>query len=198
MAPLMPLPMEDHFSPGLKTRPAVHVGSQTMRFFRGDPKEQAWEALHLAAALDGDVAVVRGMDPAYLAYWKALMGDTRVVDAKGGDPGAFLSRAILDSPHTIARIQEAMAPNATLMVFFPTPLERALADRLGIALHGSPEVSAAYGTKSGIRALAHDAGLPMPPGRVCSTRAQVRSAIAILGTQFDAVAIKHDLSTGGG
>ena len=76
---LQPIEMEDDFAPGLKTRPAVHVGSQTMPLFRGDPKEQAWEGLLLAAAFDRDVAVVRDIDPDYLAYWTTLAGPTRVV-----------------------------------------------------------------------------------------------------------------------
>lgn len=198
VAETAPMVMEDRFVPGLKTRPGVHVGSQTMRFFHGDPKEQAWEALHLAAAFDRDVVVVRDIDPGYLAYWHDLIGEPRVLNLSGAAPGEFLTRAILDSEPTIESIKRSMAPGAALMVFFATPLEQDLADTLGIPLHGSPAIGAAFGTKSGIRALAAEDDLPMSPGFVCSTDDEVCEAVRSLGERFDAVAIKHDLSTGGG
>lgn len=193
---MSPVKMEEHFCPGI-TRPAVHVGSQTMRFFCGNPKEQAWEALLLAAAFDQDITVVRDVDPDYLAYWASLTGGYRVVNASGANPGEYLSRVLLDDPVLLEIVRLAMAPGARLHVFFPTPLEQELADALGIPLHGSPEVSARYGTKSGVRDLARAAGIPMPPGCVCRTYAEVEEAVTELRDQFDELVIKHDLSTGG-
>ncbi len=193
---MSPVEMEEHFCPGI-TGPAVHVGSQTMRFFHGSAKEQAWEALLLAAAFDQDVAVVRDVDPNYLAYWASLTGGYRVVNASGANPGEYLSQVLLGAPALLETVRLVMAPGARLHVFFPTPLEQELADALGIPLHGSPEVSARYGTKSGVRDLARAAGIPMPPGYVCRTSAEVEEAVAELRNQFDELVIKHDLSTGG-
>lgn len=192
-----PLEMEARFTPGLTRRPAVHVGSQTMPFFHGSPQEQAWEGLHLAATVDRDMAIVRNVDPAYLAYWHTLVGPSRVLSLTGTDDGEYLTQVILNDRRTIEQIQTNLDPDATLQVFFATPLEQALADTLAIPLHGSPAISSAYGTKSGIRALARDSTIPMPPGVVCSRRTDVREAIRSLANAFTTVAIKHDLSTGG-
>jgi hypothetical protein len=64
-------------------------------------------------------------------------------------------------------------------------------------LHGTPGISARFGTKSGIRRLAEQVGLSMAPGFVCTTRAEVAAATSSLGRRFAEVAIKHDRSLGG-
>lgn len=195
-----PISMEQHFNPGFKIRPAIHVGSQTMRFFEDNPKEQAYEGRHLAAAGGSDIVVVRGIDNAYLRYWNSLTGmnEGQILNLFDAKTNKFLTRLILENPQAQDWIKDHAAPRSQLMVFLPTQLEQELADKLTVPLHGSPTISDSYGTKSGIRKLAKESNIPMSPGFICSTYDQVQKAIKFLGQRFDSVAIKHDLSTGGG
>lgn len=192
-----PILMEKYFDPGFKTKPAVHVGSQTHRFFHGKPKEQAWEGFRLAGAFDGDVIVVRDLDPNYITYWNNFADDLRIVNLLGVDKGRFLTEIILENPSVTKVIKQKMKHGSRLMVSHPTELEEKLADILGIPLHGSPQISDLYGTKSGIRNLANEFNLLMPPGFICSTHAQIKKAISVLQHSFDEIVIKHDLSVSG-
>lgn len=192
-----PVLMETYFNPGFKTKPAVHVGSQTHRFFYGKPKEQAWEGFSLAGAFDGDVIVLRDLDPNYVRYWNNFADDLHIVNLLGVDKGKFLTEIILKDPNTVDLIKQKKKPGSKLMVSHPTKLEQKLADILGIPLHGTPQISYLYGTKSGIRNLAKEFNLLMPPGFVCSTHAQIKKAISMLQHSFDEIVIKHDLSLSG-
>lgn len=188
--------MEEYFDPGFKTKPAVFVGSQTHPMLRMNRAEQAWEGYHLAGASSGDVAVVRGMDPKYLEYWKTLMGDVRIINLPADKEGDFLSQVILDDPKIQDDIIQAMSPNASLIGFFPTMLEQKVAISLGIPFHGRPDKEI-YGTKAGIRELANSSNITMVPGYVCTTRAEVRKAIGKLQDKFPTIIIKHTLSFSG-
>ena len=192
-----PILMEKYFNPGFKTKPAVHVGSQTHRFFYGNPREQAWEGFRLAGAFDKDVIVLRDLDPNYVRYWKNFADSLHIINLFGVDKGKFLTEIILNDSSVVAIIKQKMKIGSKLMVFHPTRLEEKLANILGIPLHGSPTISDLYGTKSGIRKLAKEFDLVMPPGFVCSTHAQVKKAISILKHSFDEIVIKHDLSLSG-
>lgn len=192
-----PVLMETYFNPGFKTKPAVHVGSQTIRFFRGKPKEQAWEGFRLAGAFGKDVVVVRDFDANYITYWNNLADKVSIINLSGVDKGKFLTEVVLEDSAVINSIKQKMDSNSKLMVFLPTELEQKLADILGIPLHGSPQISELYGTKSGIRILAKEFDLLMPPGFVCSTCPQIKKAISILRRSFDEIVIKHDLSLSG-
>jgi hypothetical protein len=192
-----PIAMESYFKPGFKAKPAVFVGSQTHEMIRGNREEQAWEGYHLAGASGTDIAVVRGIDPQYINYWKSLTGNREVVNLPPDTNGSFLSQAILDNPQVIQTIKERSGNNASLNVFFPTPLEQRLADTLELPLHASPEMNARYGTKSGIRRLAAEAGIPMAPGYIAHTRTEIEQALAELNGRFDNAVIKHDESFSG-
>lgn len=193
-----PILMEQYFDPGFKAKPAVHVGSQTMRFFWGDPKEQAFEGRHLAAAGPEDLVVVRSIDQGYLDYWNSLMGEIRVLKMSDVPTGEFLSQTLLDRPDYLNWIKKNSASNSNLAVFLPTQLEAELAAALDFPLHGTPEVSDFYGTKSGIRSLASEVGIPMSRGFICSTYQEAEQAVIALSEDFEFAALKHDLSTGGG
>lgn len=192
-----PIVMEDFFSPGFKTKPSVHVGSQTLPFWHGYANEQAWEGFFLISASKDDVVVVRDIDPEYIAYWQSLMGDVHIINVVKNNRGEFLSKVILEDSQIISSIQEKMSSKARLMVFLPTKLEQQLADALGIPLHGRPVITARYGTKSGIRKLAQEYTIPMPPGFICTTYEEVKNAIDNLKQQYDTIVIKHDDSASG-
>lgn len=192
-----PILMEEYFNPGFKAKPAVFEGSQTLKFWYGNAEEQAWEGVHLAGATKGDLAIVRNIDIGYLNYWTTLMDNPEVINLTNNNPGEYLTKVILDDPKIIEAVRQKMDPKSKLMVFFPTELEKKLADNLRIPLHGSPHASSLYGTKSGIRSLASEAKIPMAPGFICSTLSQANEALDILGKQFDEVVIKHDLSASG-
>jgi len=189
--------MEKYFNPGFKTKPGVHVGSQSVKFFQGNPREQTWEGFHLAGAFNGDVIVVRDLDPNYVTYWNNFTRDLTIINLSGADKGKFLTEIILKDKHAINLIKKKMEPDSKLMVSHPTNLEQKLAEALNIPLHGSPRISELYGTKSGIRHLAKEFNLQMPPGFICSTYSQVEKAISILQHSFDEIVIKHNLSLSG-
>src|SRR5258708_24681657 len=100
-----PIPMEKYFSPGFKTKPAVHVGSQTHSFFHNIVEEQAYEGYYLAAAGEHDIAVVRNFDQSYIRYWKKLVGDHQIINLTNTNPGEFLTQVILDDPKLIKEIK---------------------------------------------------------------------------------------------
>lgn len=191
------IPMEKFFQPGFKVKPLVHVGSQTLKFWRDDPEEQAFEGFFLVGAHGKDVGVVRDMDPKYLDYWSRLTDGSKVVNLIGLDPKKYLSQAILGSPEAIQMVKKQIASGAKLMPFLVTDLEEKLADTLGISLHGSAQFSNIFGTKSGIRKLIEEANIPMPSGYICTTYDQVEKAINTLAKQFDEVVVKHDNSASG-
>lgn len=192
-----PVLMEVYFNPGFKTKPAVHVGSQTLKFFHGNLKEQAWEGFSLAGAFDGDVIVLRDLDPNYATYWNNFAEDLHIINLLGVNKSKFLTEIILKDSYVVNLIKQKMQQGSKLMVSHPTKLEEKLANILGIPLHGSPQISDLYGTKSGIRNLAKEFGLLMPPGFVCFTYSQIEKARSILQDSFDEVVIKHDLSLSG-
>lgn len=192
-----PILMEDYFDPGIKTKPAVHIGSQTVPLFRGIVEEQAYEGYHLAAASEGDVAVVRNFDRLYIRYWKKLIGKHHVINLTDTDLGEFQTQAILDDPKAINEIKHHMHPKSRLHVFSPTRLEQKLADKLEIPLHGDPQFSERYGTKSGIRKLAKEYSIPMSPGFICKSVRAVENAINSLRDDFTDIVIKYDHSLGG-
>lgn len=195
---LEPILMEDYFDPGFKTKPAVHIGSQTVPFFLNNIQEQAWEGCALAAANNADIAIVRNFDPAYLKYWGNLMDQPYVINIKDKkNAGKYLTDVILEREKVINLIKNKMNPSSKLMVFMCTDLEQKLADKLGIPLHGSPKISSKYGIKSGIRKLAKELNIPMAPGFICTTLREVEEAINNLSKSFDTIVIKHDQSLSG-
>lgn len=188
--------MEDFFSPGLKTKPAVHIGSQSMRLYLGDLLEQAVEGAQLAAAGKDDVVVLRNFDENYIEYWKNLIGTRHIINLKNVDQSDYLSKVILSDKNISTLIKSHMHPSSSMMVYFPTELEEKLADQLGIPLHGVPEVGIRFGTKSGIRKLAETEQIPITPGFICKTLKEVQEAMEKLNYS-DEIVIKHDLSSQG-
>lgn len=190
--------MEDYFNPGFKSKPAVHIGSQTVKFFLGNVEEQAWEGCSLAGASQDDVVVVRNFDKDYLKYWASLMDNPYVINIEDKkDAGRYLTEVILENEEIIKKIKENMNSASKLMPFIVTSLEKELADKLGIPLHGNPEISEVYGLKSGIRILAQETNIPMTPGYICKTLSEVEDAIITLSESFETIVIKHDLSLSG-
>lgn len=189
--------LEEHFSPGFRTRPAIHIGSQTMQLYHGDEKEQAVESLHIAAAHGEDVVIVRNIDPDYVEYWKKLTGLENIINLQTDDQKNYLSDLILKDHLLQEKIKTLSKDNSTLMVYFPTEVEEQLAGKLQLKLHGSPKISADYGTKSGIRKLALENNIQMPPGYVCTTNEEVENALTKLFQIFNKAIIKHDLSSAG-
>lgn len=192
------IPMEKYFTPGFKTGHAVHVGSQTMPDCRNSAQEQAYEGRHLAAAHEGDITVVRRIDFDYLAYWTSLMDSSHVVMLPHAPLTGYLSEHLLNNPRLLGLVKEDMALDSKLMVFNSTPREEFLARKLDIPLHGSSEINDLYGTKSGIRRLAQEFDLTMSPGFICDTVEEAQKAMYVLGNNFSSVAMKHDMSIGGG
>jgi hypothetical protein len=113
------------------------------------------------------------------------------------DLGRYLTDVILERKDVIKLIKNNMSSDSTLMAFLITSLEKKLANKLSIPLHGVPEISQLYGLKSGIRRLAEKEKIPMAPGYICSKISEVEEAISILSRSFETIVIKHDLSLSG-
>lgn len=192
-----PILMEDYFDPGIKTKPAIHIGSQTIDLFRNVPEEQAWEGYYLAGSSPNDLAIVRNFDPEYLKYWTQLIGNHHIINISKSDAGAFLTQVVLDNTEILNEIKNNMALDSRLHVFLPTELEQDLADKLGIPLHGTPHIGVLYGTKSGIRKLAAENQIKMPEGYICTQIAKIEKAIEKLSKKYEEIVLKHDKSVSG-
>src|SRR5262249_45946295 len=77
-----------------------------------------------------------------------------------------LTTKLLDHPEIISRIRDSIrAPgHAYLLPFNVTPQEEALATGIGIPIYGAPSRAASLGEKSGGRAVARAAGVPVLEG----------------------------------
>lgn len=192
-----PILMEDYFTPGFKVHPLVHAGSQTLRVWKDKPEEQAFESFFMVGAHGKDAAVVRDIDPEYLKYWTALIGEVHVVNLIGLPKGDYLSDAILNNKEALKKIKKEISPGSQLLPFQITQLEQDLAQALEIPLHGSLEISNNFGTKSGIRKLALEENIPMAPGFVANDFIQVEEAIDYLEEKFEELVVKHSLSAAG-
>ncbi|WP_245257474.1 peptide ligase PGM1-related protein [Methylocapsa acidiphila] len=77
-----------------------------------------------------------------------------------------LAAKILARPRLIARLRDAIADSATahMSCFNVSPLERALAVKLGVPIYGCDPSLLPLGSKSGGRTILREAGVPIPEG----------------------------------
>jgi hypothetical protein len=89
-----------------------------------------------------------------------------LLDCDDGSPRP-LTEKILERPHLLRRIKAAIDDpfSAHLGVSVSTPLERRLAEVLGIPMNATDPDLQWLGTKSGSREAFREAGLRVPPGR---------------------------------
>lgn len=192
-----PVLMEEFFSPGFKSHPLLHIGSQSLGVWQGVAEEQAHEGFHAIASHGDDVVVVRDFDEDYINYWTSLVGEERIINIKGLDKTKYLSQALAEDSNALKIIKDKLIPGMVLLPFLYTSWEEVLANKLGIPLLGNPKINNLYGTKSGIRDLAQEAQIPMAPGFVCRNFEEIKMAFVELGKKFDFVAVKHTLSASG-
>jgi hypothetical protein len=189
--------MEDYFACGFNTKPLIHVGSQNLRFWNGSPQEQAHEGFHLVAALDGDLGVARNVDPQYLDYWNRLTQTSGIISLDETNDGSYLSERLLNSENNLATVKNKLTTDFYLLPFIITHMEENLAEKLGIRIMGNINISNTYGTKDGIRILAKNKRITMPPGFICDSRKSVINAIAQLSKKYKKIIIKHPHSASG-
>ncbi len=189
--------MEQHFTPGFKYTPLLFVGSQTHPLWSDIPKEQAQEGFYLAGIHSNHIGIVRDIDPYYTQYWNLLMEGTNIINLFGLDKTQYLSDAILKNQWAIKTIAQKIPRHIKLLPFLTTSLEQKLAKKLGISIHGIKQINDAYGTKSGIRKLAKEIGIPTPPGYICKSMGDIKYAIKQLNQSFEYIVIKHDTSVSG-
>lgn len=94
-----------------------------------------------------------------------------------------LTAKILERPRLIAKIRRAIAsPGAAHMTCFSvSDLERRLAVDLGVPIYGCDPALQRLGSKSGSRAVFHEAGVPTPDGvEDLADAAQIAAALADL------------------
>ncbi|MEU9044690.1 MULTISPECIES: peptide ligase PGM1-related protein [unclassified Kitasatospora] len=162
-------------------------------------------------AEDGDVLVLPwGPDPEYLAYVTGLTGVradslTFVVPPPGAQGDQVLTTDRLVDPDFRAQLRRALAGRTVdqVLAISPNGAVAELADALGLAhaMPGHPFAAqggnALVNSKAGFRALAAGAGVPIPPGRVAGSPAEVEAAIEHLLTQGHSVMVKVEYQAGG-
>lgn len=195
-----PVKMEDRFNTAYHDGPAVHLGSRTMPLFKASAYEQAYEAIHLAYTKPGDTIVLRNADPVYLKYWRKLVPHVHIYNLFDPRPKRYLSQMVLQAPGTLPWLQANIPSDAQLFVFFSTADEQVIAQKLGIPLYGSPEISSRFGTKSGVEALARIAQVEMPDRQTCTTKNALRATMLDMlnNKRYSQIIVKNDESIGGG
>lgn len=180
--------------------PMVRVCSQSIPFFR-KPEFQSYENTGIGLAGPGDLYIGRNLPNVYVEYWQRLIPGIKVLNIHlpEDDPSNadYLTEVILRDKNIQKKVKALMPKGATLIVFLPTQNEEALAQSLGIPLHGTPEFSAKFGTKSGIRALAEEYGLRMPAATICTNIKEIKESIERFSYLFKTLYIKSDESIGG-
>ncbi|MFF4383522.1 zinc-binding dehydrogenase [Kitasatospora sp. NPDC001547] len=162
-------------------------------------------------ARDGDVLVLPGSpDPEYLAYVTGLTGAradslTFVVPPPGERGDQVLTADRLADPGFRAELRRVLAGRsvAEVLAISPNAAVAELAAALGLA-HAMPGLpfaaqggNALVNSKAGFRALAAGAGVPIPPGTVAGSPAEVEAAVEHLLAQGHSVMVKVEYQAGG-
>ncbi|MET8546707.1 zinc-binding dehydrogenase [Kitasatospora sp. NPDC004799] len=162
-------------------------------------------------AEDGDVLVLPGApDPAFLAYVTGLTGVragglTFVVPPPGAQGGQVLTADRLADPDFRAELRRVLAGRAVdeVLAISPNGAVAELAAALGVAeaMPGRPFAAqggnALVNSKAGFRALAAGVGVPIPPGTVAGSPAEVEAAVEHLLGQGHSVMVKVEFQGGG-
>ncbi|MEU3573267.1 peptide ligase PGM1-related protein [Kitasatospora sp. NPDC036755] len=162
-------------------------------------------------ARDGDVLVLpSGPDPEFLAYVTGLTGVRAdslrfVVPPPGAQGGQVLTGDRLADPGFQAELRRVLEGRAVdeVLAIAPNGAVAELAAALGLAhaMPGQPFAAqggnALVNSKAGFRALAAGTGVPIPPGRVAGTPAEVEAAIEHLLGQGHSVMVKVEYQGGG-
>lgn len=162
-------------------------------------------------AEDGDVLVLPwGPDPEFLAYVTGLTGVradslTFVVPPPGDQGDQVLTAERLADPGFLAELHRLLDGRTVdrVLAVSPNGAVAELAAALGVA-HAMPGLdfaaqggNALVNSKAGFRALAAGAGVPVPPGRVAGSRAEVEAAVEDLLGQGHSVMLKVEYQVGG-
>jgi hypothetical protein len=105
------------------------------------------------------------VDPAVVDYYLRFVPDSarardRLVMVDIGDPTVgSLSEKILARPEVISRLRAVVPRGGTMLPFIVTPAEEAVAAALDLNVFGAPARLARFGSKSGAREAAVDAGV---------------------------------------
>ncbi|MFG2913460.1 peptide ligase PGM1-related protein [Kitasatospora sp. NPDC048298] len=162
-------------------------------------------------AEDGDVLVLPcGPDPEFLAYVTGLTGVradalTFVVPPPGAQGDQVLTTDRLADPGFRAELRRVLDGRTVdeVLAISPNGAVAELADALGVAhaMPGRPFAAqggnALVNSKAGFRALAAGAGVPIPPGLVAGTPAEVEAAIERLLARGHSVMVKVEYQGGG-
>lgn len=142
------------------------------------------------------------VDPAIVDYYLRFLPDPedarrRLTRVSVGDAGVRpLAAKLLEHPEALAAISAAVGDpdDAYILPFTVSPTEQEVAERLGLPLFGSPPQLAWYGTKTGSRQTARQAGVRVLEGREdLSSLAEIEKAIEAIrhrSPHADAVVIK--------
>ncbi|MEV0191056.1 peptide ligase PGM1-related protein [Kitasatospora purpeofusca] len=162
-------------------------------------------------AEDGDVLVLPwGPDPDYLAYVTGLTGVragslTFVVPPPGALGDQMLTTDRLADPAFRAELGRVVSGRSVkqVLAISPNGAVAELAAALGLAYAMPGQAFAAQGgnalvnSKAGFRAVAAGVGVPIPPGRVAGSPAEVEDAIERLLGQGHSVMVKVEFQAGG-
>lgn len=158
----------------------------------------------------GDVLVLPAeVDADFFAYAAGAKGfsasDLRVVTPTEPGENPMLNATALSDPGLHAAITDAVAGRdvSEILPLWPDTAVALLARDLGLTdvLPGAAFMGQAGGamvnSKSAFRTVAAGAGLPLPEGAVCISRAAAVAAVSDLLTSHDIVVVKHEWMSGG-
>ncbi len=160
---------------------------------------EAGDVLVLPSAPDADFF-------AYAATAKGLqLDEVAVVTPPGRDRDAVLNAEVLGDPALAEAVRAALGgrPVEEILPLWPDVAVARLARRLGLtsALPGAAFMSQAGGvmvnSKAAFRTVAAGAGVPLPDGAVCTSRAAAVTAVTELLESHDVVVVKHEWMSGG-
>ncbi|MFB9313805.1 peptide ligase PGM1-related protein [Nocardioides plantarum] len=177
----------------------------------------------LVMAQDEDLVVLpHSVSEEFIDYVNHLLGrhlspHNVVVPAEGDSRQLILNDDSLNDGFVAARIRErAGAPSGALgadwsvLAYFVDRPVMALADELGVRLHGIDEGTArstrdflrsggaeSFNSKVLFRQLASTVGAPVPEGRIATSAPELARALRILLPETGRVIIKQDLNSGG-
>lgn len=189
----------------------ILIGNDFSEDVRSDRGWTGWWVQRLIWFAEPDDVLVLPARPdtdffAYVAKVKDLpLEEITVVTPERVGANPVLNADALGCPQLEAAIGDAVAdrPVREVLALWPDAAVARLARRLGLtaALPGAAFIAQAGGvianSKAAFRTVAAGAGVPLPDGTVCTSKAAAISAVADLFESHDTMVVKHEWMSGG-
>ena len=163
-------------------------------------QQPEWRAIVLSPVPLSEICVdaVLELMPAMPTRW--LRGRLQCISLNDRSSRG-LSEKLLARPQLLAQIRRQLGPGSLLSAYAVGPAEEELAERLGLAIDGTPSHLAHWGSKAGSATLFQELGIPHPrTTAVCRSMAELAEALEQLLLEhrdIQAAVIKLNRMAGG-